>query len=867
MKKMVLIDGSSLIHRAFYALPLMNNPAGEYTNAVYGFMTMFNNIVNKEKADYLLVCFDKSRISFRNNIKEDYKGHRKETPFELKGQFGLTKEVLTAADVHWLEMEGYEADDLLGTYSALGSKNDCQVYIYSGDRDILQLIDDNVVVYLTKKGISKLEKWDTAQVKDYYDLIPEQLKDLKGLMGDASDNISGVPGVGEKTALKLLAQFETVEKLYQNIDQLENVKLRDKLIQNREIAETSKVLATIHREVPINQDLEALAYQEPEREQLLPVYQRLNFKSLLAGLPEAKSQVAGEEHEFQFKIAALGDVPSLIPELKAAGQISLAFNWKGGALKGDILDFAIGLPGGHGYVLEKDSIKEILQGLGPVFEDGAVPKITAHAKELLILGHTLGISFQNIAEDVILQAYLLDPSAADYKIEELALVEGISLPKLAGGEWVREACQYFILSPKLNYKLEQAKMATLYRSVELPLSAVLADMELNGVKVDGEELRALGQELDETASRLAQEIQDLAGVEFNVNSTKQLGEVLFVKLQIPPLKKKKTGYSTDSEVLEQLAADYPIAGKILDYRTYAKLKSTYAEGLAALINENTGKIHTNYKQTVTATGRLSSVEPNLQNIPIRLELGRRIRKAFKPSNETNLLLAGDYNQIELRVLAHISGDEKLIKAFKDNEDIHTRTAAEVFGIELDQVTPAQRSQAKAVNFGIVYGISDYGLAKDLGIRRKEAKEYIEKYFFRYPKVAGYQREIIAKGKADGYVETILGRRRYLRDLNSSNFNTRGFAQRMAMNTPIQGSAADIIKIAMLNIHREIKKQGLRSKMILQVHDELIFDLALEEKELLTELVRTLMEDAIALSVPLTVDMKIGSDWYSMEKLK
>lgn len=874
MEKLVLIDGSSLIHRAFYALPLLNNAAGEYTNGVYGFMNMLNKVIEQQKPAYLAVCFDKSRITFRNAIREDYKGTRKETPMELSGQMELIKEVLSAADISWLELDNYEADDLLGTLALEGEKAGMQVAIYSGDKDILQLITENTQVYLTKRGISVLEEWDIPRVQEEYGLKPLELRDLKGLMGDSSDNICGVPGVGIKTALKLLAQFHNIENLYANLDEVANAKLREKLAQNQENAEVSKKLATICLDVPLKEKPGDFAYQEPSREKLEPVYRRLGFKSLLDALPQPQPQANAEElpwgteeAAFEYQLLSAADLPALSREIYAAGAFSFAFRWQGPAIDRTISAFALALPGGQAYGAQEGDISDFIRALAPLLEDEKLPKITAHSKEAAVLLGSLGISLKNITEDIILAAYLLEPEASDYLPEDLAFKEGIVLPPSdEAGALPREAALYFLLAPKLQERLKEKEMEKLYREIELPLAQVLAGMEAAGVRVDGAELGRLGAEMEEATERLAGEIHALAGMEFNVNSPKQLGELLFDKLGIPPVKKTKTGYSTDSEVLEQLAGSYPIAGKVLDYRTHAKLKSTYAEGLAALINPKSGKIHTSYKQTVTATGRLSSVEPNLQNIPIRLELGRRIRRAFKPSQEGNFLLGGDYNQIELRILAHISGDEGLQEAFARGEDIHAATASQVFGVEMAAVTPDLRRKAKAVNFGIVYGISDYGLGRDLGISRREAKEYIERYFFRYPKVAAYQREVVLQGKEEGYVSTLMGRRRYLPGLRDRNFNSRSLAQRMAINTPIQGSAADIIKVAMVRIDEEIKRLGLASRMILQVHDELIFDLVPEEKEALIALAEKEMTQAFPLAIPLTVDMKLGQDWYAMEKL-
>ncbi len=890
MAKLILIDGSSLLHRAFYALPLLSNSRGEYTNAVYGFINMLNKLLEGQKPDFLLVCFDKSRVTFRNQLAADYKGTRKETPLELRGQFELMKEALDAFSIRWFELENYEADDIIGAYASQGEQAGMEVCIYSGDRDVLQLVDAHTNVYLTKKGINILEKWDVAKVHESYGLSPDQLRDLKGLMGDSSDNISGVPGVGEKTALKLLAQFGRIEAIYEDLGAVENARLREKLAANQATALLSKDLATICREIPAGPRLEELAYQTPDAAKLLPLFQRLEFKSLLAWLKNlpagasAATKIVDSEAPWpeseSFTYLPLDE--AALRQADFAKGFAFAFSYSGAAVDGNIQRIAVALPGGPVYCSamaqpaqgelfperEQSDLRPLLHMLGPLFADVAVAKTTANSKEAALLLAAHDIVLRGVADDVVLQAYLLDPAASVYHPLELALAAGLDVaPAQEDAQLAQETSLYLPLAVIQNRKLQEMEMQPLYRETELPLAMVLAGMEQTGVRVDGETLHNFGVELEKHIRALEKEIHSLAGVEFNINSTKQLGEILFEKMGIPPLKKTKTGYSTDSAVLEQLAGEYEIAAKVLDYRTYAKLKSTYADGLFALINPRTGKIHTSYKQTVTATGRLSSVEPNLQNIPIRLELGRQLRRAFIPDQPENLLIAGDYNQIELRVLAHISGDEKLCQAFLDGEDIHARTAAEVFGVPIDQVDATMRRAAKAVNFGIVYGISDYGLSTNLSISRARAKEYIERYFLRYPKVAEYQRITVVEARKRGFVSTLLGRRRYLPELASSNFNVRSFGQRMAINTPIQGSAADIIKLAMLALAAEIEKRGLQTRMILQVHDELIFDVPPAERQIMLELIPKQMENALPLSVPLTVDLKEGPDWYNMKEIE
>ena len=894
MKRLLLIDGSSLLHRAFYALPLLSTNQGEYTNGVYGFIRMLNKTLQDVKPDYAVICFDKSRVTFRNRIFDGYKGQRKETPNELRSQFQLIKEVLDAMNLSWRELEDYEADDLLGTFDKAAERDGIETMIYSGDRDILQLVDSNTHVYLTKTGISNLEEWKEATIKNKYGLTPAQLIDLKGLMGDTSDNIIGVPGIGEKTALKLLEQFGSIELLYENLEQVGNAKLRQKLADNRELAETSKELATICTKAPLLIIWDELTVKEPDYKQLEEVYRRLEFKALIKNLETKKPAsvrqpedapwgLGGDELPWQGELFTGSDeqidylslqdetnLKQLLSDIKSGDCLAVSLKWQGRPIEGKIEALGLAVDNGGCFTLTAadHGFTDRLNALKPLLENRDIIKLTAGSKEAILLFLAHDIRLAGIEEDIFLSAYLLDPSATSYTVENLALAYGMKSKKSfdLAGLAAAEAAAIFTLAKEMHNKLEAAGMNRLYDEVELPLAAVLAYMEAAGIRIEKEKLKEMSQDLKVALDQLSEEIYRFAGQEFNINSSKQLAEILFEKMNIPPVKKTKTGYSTDAEVLEQLAGGYEIAAKLLDYRSYSKLKSTYTESLAELINPRTGKLHTTFNQTVTNTGRLSSTDPNLQNIPVRLELGRKVRQVFVPSTPQGWLISGDYNQIELRILAHISKDEKLIKAFLDGEDIHTRTAAEVFGVEIHEVDSAMRRSAKAVNFGIVYGISDYGLSRDLGISRNQAADYIKKYFERYPKVQQYQKETIAKGEKDGFVSTLLGRRRYLADLNNKNFNLRSFAQRMAINTPIQGSAADIIKIAMVNIDKALREQGFLSKMILQVHDELIFDVVNEEKDRLLELIRDLMEAAFPMTVPLTVDLKTGKDWYHMQKV-
>lgn len=851
MKKLLLIDGSSLLHRAFYALPLLSNNDGVFTNAVHGFMMMFNRMVAAQKPDLLAVAFDKSRVTFRNEMFAAYKGTRAETPSELRGQFELIKEVLDAAHVRWLELDGFEADDILGTLAKRGATDGLEVEIFSGDRDILQLIDAHTTVFLTRRGISEIDRYDEAAVQGKYSVTPPHLADLKGLMGDSSDNIPGVPGVGEKTAVKLLSRFGDLDNLYARLDEVESVKLREKLQNNRDAAYLSRDLATIRLDAPLEMGWETFAYDAAaDKTALIALYDRLGLRQLLRGLTQSAPAAAMS--------AAADDRPWPDAE-EAAAAAQLPEHVCGLLLDGHKL--AIAAHGVAPALLDLDTADAgQLAPYRALLGDAAVAKTAAEAKEIIKLLAKHGVTLAGLADDVTLAAYLLDPARGSYPVEAL-LAEN----NLEAGDAPARARQLPALAGLLRGRLQESAMLALYTDMELPLVPVLAAMELRGIRVEQARLAAMSEELAAACDSYQAQIYALAGHAFNLNSPKQLGAVLFEELGIPPLKKTKTGYSTDAEVLETLALTQPIARHLLDYRLVSKLKSTYTDGLGKLIAVD-GKIHTSFTQTVTATGRLSSVEPNLQNIPVRHELGRKIREVFTADGPDDLLLAADYNQIELRVLAHISGDEKLRQAYLNGEDIHTRTAAEVLGVEPSAITPTERRAAKAVNFGIVYGISDYGLSRDLGIPRKEAQAYIEKYFARYPGVAAYQKRTIEAARACGYVETMFGRRRYLPDLNSRNFNLRSFAERMAINAPIQGSAADIIKLAMIAIDRELAERGLAARMLLQVHDELIFNVPAAELPAVAALVRARMEGAVSLALPLAVDVKAGHDWYHMEKI-
>ena len=857
--KFVIIDGNSLIYRAFHALPLLNTAKGEYTNGVFGFTKMLLKIIRDEQPDFLAVAFDKGKITFRHQQYSEYKGTRKATPEELKPQFEIVKEMLQAMAIPIFELEGYEADDLIGTLVRQGEKKGLVNFIVTGDKDALQLISKNVNVKLTRKGISEIEEYDLATLFDQYKLTPEQFIDLKGLMGDSSDNIPGVPGVGEKTGLKLLQEHGSLEKIIDSVEQIKGAKLQQKIQENAQLAKLSKELARIACDAPIS--IDCVDYFDKGKwnlEKLLELFNRLEFKSLLEELPINQEQEQEKKKIFQVnKIALTRDNFKLLTqELAQDNHLFMSV-----AVQDSILHIGLGAKQQVFYW----EGKEPLDLLAEVLADSSINKYIHNSKEGILTLTKQGYELKGLKGDPMLQAYLLNPINSGDDIGSLSL-------EYLGSSWEqpqeldRLMLEKVILTKELvgilDKKLEEIELISLYTDVELPLSIILAKMELEGVTLDAKQLEQMSQELGAAIEILEQEIYDAAGCQFNINSPKQLGVVLFEQLGLPTLKKTKTGYSTNAEVLEALHDKHPIIAKLLDYRQLVKLKSTYVDGLQKLM-DNSNRVHTTFNQTITATGRLSSTEPNLQNIPIRLEQGRRIRKAFIPQQAGRVLLAADYSQIELRVLAHISRDTKLIQAFVEGQDIHTKTACEVFEVCSEEVTSEMRRRAKAVNFGIVYGISDFGLSRDLGIQRGEAKRYIDNYLANYPGVKSYLEEIIKTARAKGYVTTILNRRRYLPDLHSRNKNIQNFGERTAMNTPIQGSAADIIKLAMINVEEAIQDSGVDCKMLLQVHDELIFDVAKENLDQSARLIKKIMEQVLTLEVPLQVDVKWGDKWYDM----
>ena len=917
--KFLVIDGSSLIHRAFFALPPLTTRKGQHTGAVYGFLRMFHKLLQDVKPRWVAAAFDKSRITFRTKLYADYKGQRKPTPPELKEQFPLCMEVLRSMGVPALELDDYEADDIIGTFAKKLDPG-LEVFIVTGDRDELQLIDDRTRVMYTKKGISDIKLYDKESfAEDYEGLVPLQLIDLKGLMGDTSDNIPGVPGVGPKTALKLIAEYGSVENVMSHIEEVKGKSLKEKLANNKEQALLSKELATIYTEVPgldltldaytlkplegktrqlmadlefrgffnqfgqimgIASDVERGVAGGTEAEGMKPAVKSVvpgnaaagNMEKLFAAADNRNARNAGPETAL-VPDDGMGSLFGTVVPAAQVKEIDFAAQWQEVATEidadpsamvwfmtettGEIphLQFAAArvLCGDREYLV---SGSEALASFTGWLAEAPNPKGTADSKEVFRTCFCQGVEPQNIIEDIVLGAYLDDPGRSSYALADIAW-------HYLGQDREPDCHTLVCVAEAVNQALVDKELTQLYKEIELPLASVLARMELAGVAADEKKLDALSRDMAGKLARLEDLAKEQAGDPgFNPNSPKQLGVVLFEKLGLPVVKKTKTGYSTDVKVLEELRAKHPLVDTILQYRALAKPHSTYLVGLKPLINRTTGRIHTHFQQTVTVTGRLSSTDPNLQNIPTRTETGRGIRALFVPGEGYDWLLSCDYSQIELRILAHVSQDPLMLESFRENQDVHARTASEVFGVPLDLVSHEMRGRAKAVNFGIVYGISDFGLAVQLGCSRKEASEFIENYLSRYKGVKEYMERMKALARSQGYVTTLLGRRRYLPDINNRNFNLRSFAERTAINTPIQGTAADIMKLAMLRVDAALRKSGLSFQVLLQVHDELVLEVKEAEREAAAALVQTEMQNAFKLDVPLLAEVNYGKDWAS-----
>jgi DNA polymerase-1 len=974
---LLLVDGNSLVNRAFFALPPFSTSKGQPTNAVYGFTNMLLKVLSDRNPSHVAVAFDTGTPTFRHVEYEEYKAHRTGMPDPLKCQMPIVKEVLDAFQIPIFELDGYEADDVIATIARKAQASGYDVLIVTGDRDAIQLVSPQIRVLITKKGISEVEEYDEEKVLECYGVMPERIADLKGLMGDTSDNIPGVPGIGEKTASRLIQEFGDLETLLVQKDEVKQKRVREALKDFEEQAILSKRLATLDASVPIDVDLENDCRRRlPDREVLLEVFRHLEFRSLVAkamkiplrpgseekspgdrgrqnheevedpgrGCPEETGYAVAIREAVNFRVisardrlqmseaaknlrAALDGTKSSRSGVECGAQLVGLAEMEGTGVTASPVGLLLGVSDRgrwiRGYYIHdpcpnEDSRRNISDFMAYVLGVRAQRESAGHEVDYTtLIGYNLKpllvfllyrgvpvdpLSFASF--DAEIAGYLLDPTRSTYYLEDLAqehldvtipTLEALAInlwpegnppshsdtskgtsrktTKLAFHDlppekqaWLMEkrAAAALALKEVMTERINEVGMEFLLNEVEMPLLGVLADMESTGVRVESSVLEEMGEELGSRLAEVASAIYEMAGAEFNINSTKQLSKILFEKMNLPIVKRTKTGYSTDAEVLETLSAHHDIADLLLEHRQIVKLKGTYVDGLGQVMDSATNRIHSTFNQAITATGRISSTEPNLQNIPIRLELGRRIRRVFIPSAPGNRLLACDYSQIELRVLAHVSEDPVLMEAFKSGEDIHRRTASEVFGVSPDEVTSQMRSRAKAVNFGIVYGISDFGLSKDIGVSKPEAAQYIENYFERYKGVRDYIDLALAKARVTGYATTILNRRRPIPDIRSRNVALRKLAERTAINTPIQGSAADIIKLAMVHILKRFRDEGLKSKMILQVHDELIFDVQVEEMDVVRQIVREEMEGVFALKVPLKVDLKWGLNWYDME---
>lgn len=889
-EKLVLIDGNSIINRAFFGIPDLTNSEGVHTNAVYGFLNILFRILSEENADYLVVAFDVHEPTFRHKMYPQYKGTRKGMPDELRQQVPILKELLRAMNITIIEKGGYEADDILGTLARRGEVAGYEVTLVSGDRDLLQIATDRILIRIpkTKAGKTEIENYHTQDVIDKYGLEPLQIIELKGLMGDSSDNIPGVPKIGEKTATELLKTYHTIANLKNHIDEISKNSVRNTLTENFHMAEMSRTLATIEVNADIELDFESARISDIFTPDAYVIVKNLGFNNMLSKFPESATKQNDDYAENFSSVADFSEAEAVFEELVSADEVAFFLAGAKSGIGPDKTSEVVGLSlcfdekcvfiPTSGLITEEYLCSRFSKA---VLDATDTKFITFDFKyQLEFLPLLAGCDFiKEHITDVGIGAYLCNPLKNDYTVSDIA-GEYLNLVIKTSEEYFGKqdlksvfftspdivsdyACTYAYVckkaEPEIMNRLEKFGMTDLFGNIEMPLVGCLFDMERCGIKIIPKELAAYGQKLEGDIALLEKDIKESAGEDFNINSPKQLGEILFVKMQIPGGKKTKTGYSTSADVLEKLAPDYPFVAQILNYRALAKLKSTYTDSLLQYV-ENDGRIHSTFNQTITATGRISSVEPNLQNIPVRLEAGRLIRKVFVPKEGCRFVDA-DYSQIELRIMAHLSGDDQLIEAFNQGADVHTITASRVFKVAPDEVTPIMRRNAKAVNFGIIYGISAFGLSEDLNISRKEAKEFIENYFETFPQVKKYLDEGVEKAKADGFVTTMMGRRRPVPELTSSNFMQRGFGERVAMNAPIQGSAADIMKIAMIRVKSAFEKAGLKSKIILQVHDELLVEAYEDELEQVKSILVNEMESAVSLKVPMPVSLSVADTWY------
>ena len=878
-KRLIIIDGNSIINRAFYALPEMTSKEGLKTNAIYGFTTMLFKIIDTYQPTHISVAFDRKAPTFRHLEFKEYKAGRKKMPDELREQFEPLKELLDKFNIHRLELDGYEADDIIGTVSKLGEENDYKVFIVTGDKDAIQLASNKTTTLITKKGVGEVEEYNFDSVMEKYEMTPTQFIDLKGLMGDKSDNIPGVPGIGEKTGIKLIKEFSSIENLVEHTDELKG-SVKKKIEENKELAIMSKRLATIIRDVPIEVSLEELEYGDYDKDAVIEEFKRFGFTSLISRLIDLDGGSEPiEEVALELNIKSLDNAEELINEIKEKKELIIKTVTKvGNILEKNILYMFISVDGENIYYLNEGQISLFKD----VLASNEIKKFGYNLKDDYIALRPYDIKLENMYFDITIAEYLIDStSSTSYECSAIAmkyltrkikskedlLGKGAKAKKFEELD-IEELSEYIaqivnvvkLSSEKMEKSLNESDMDSLFYEVEMPLVEVLGEMEFVGIEVDREMLNELGTEFKEIISKLESEIYEMAGESFNINSPKQLGVILFEKLELPVIKKTKTGYSTNAEVLDKLRDKHEIIDKITEYRQIVKLNSTYVEGLLGIMNPISNRIHSSFNQTITTTGRISSTEPNLQNIPVKMEMGRKIRKVFI-AGKNHKLVDADYSQVELRVLANMSGDENMIDAFKHGEDIHAKTASQIFDVDINDVTPRQRSEAKSINFGIVYGKSDFGLSEDLNIPVKQAKEYINSYFEKYSKIKEFMDTTIEDATVNGYITTLLNRRRYIPELKSSNFMLRNAGKRAAMNAPIQGSAADIIKIAMVNVYKKLEESNLKSKLILQVHDELIVEATDDELEIVEKIVREEMENAFSMDVNLDVDLNVGYSWY------
>jgi len=881
--RLFLIDGSSYIYRAFFAIPHLSNSKGFPTNAIYGFTNMLLKVVREQEPEYLAIAFDAPGPTFRHEVFGEYKANRPSMPENLRPQIPFIKEIVSALQIPILEIEGYEADDLIGSLAKKLESEGMNTVIVSGDKDLMQLITPQVVMYDPMKD----KTFEIPEVKERFGVPPDKVVEVMGLCGDTSDNIPGVPGIGEKTAARLIEQFGSIEELLKNLDKVKNPTLRASLGHYADQARLSRELAALDTQAPLAWDLEKLKPGMPDREKLHRIFKEMEFSKLLK---EFAAQPMPEEKEYHL-VTEKKDFHELIGNLERAGAFALDLESTSlEPMKAEIVGFSFSfkphqafyIPVGHTYVGAPRQLaqKEVLKALRPLLENPELKKYGQNIKYDYILLAKSGIYLRGIAGDTMIASYLLNPSKHSHSLEELAREhldhQVITYSDVAGSGAkaipfsqvsVEKACRYsgedadltLLLANLLMPKIEADGFGELFHRVELPLIEVLARMEMEGVKLDLPLLSIMSKEFEVQLQRISQEIYDLAGEDFNINSPQQLGKILFEKLKLPGGKRTKTGYSTDVEVLTELSKEYPLPARVLEYRSLSKLKSTYVDALPQLINPATGRIHTSFNQTVTATGRLSSSDPNLQNIPIRSREGRRIREAFVPE-EGSLILSADYSQIELRILAHLSCDTSLIETFQRDEDIHAATAAEIFHVPVEQVNPEMRRLAKVINFGIIYGMSAFGLSKELAVPPSVAQAYIANYFQKYHGVRDYIDKSLELARERGYVTTLMNRRRYLPDIGSSNRSVRQFAERIAINAPIQGTAADLIKVAMINIHRRLLQEKRKTKLILQIHDELVFEVPEKELGPIKIMVKEEMEGVVKLYIPLKVDVGVGKNW-------